>query len=500
MNTVRRSIAFSMIEKYLSQILLIATTAIMARVLTPAETGLYMTANAVILLADNFRNFGVGIYIIQEKQVDRTLMRSAFTVTLAITLAIAAAIYIGAGSIASFYASPELKTLLVVATLGFLAVPFGSPVMALLQRDMAFRAVACINSAAALAGFAVTVTLGLRGFGPISYIWGFIATSFVIAILAFAARPQVWMFVPSFHGASRLLSFGVVSSLITVANMIYDLLPRLAFGKILGFDAVGLYSRAINVCQLPDRAVTSALSPVILPAFASQARAGGSLKESYLRGLSLMLAVQWPALITLAMLANPIVHLLLGPQWGQVPPLVRMMALANLALAPAALTFPVLVAAGRIKDALWSSLVSLPPSVAIVVAAAFVSLEAVAASLFVVAPLQMLVAYLFIRRAIGLTWAELARASRDSALLTLGCALAPVVVVALSPAGFELNGLQTLAALIGAAVGWLAVLIGIDHPAKHEIALGLRFLSRRAPPSPPATRLRQAACETKQGC
>lgn len=165
MNTVRRSIAFSMIEKYLSQILLIATTAIMARVLTPAETGLYMTANAVILLADNFRNFGVGIYIIQEKQVDRTLMRSAFTVTLAITLAIAAAIYIGAGSIASFYASPELKTLLVVATLGFLAVPFGSPVMALLQRDMAFRAVACINSAAALAGFAVTVTLGLRGSG-----------------------------------------------------------------------------------------------------------------------------------------------------------------------------------------------------------------------------------------------------------------------------------------------------------------------------------------------
>jgi O-antigen/teichoic acid export membrane protein len=478
MSRVRQSILFSAADKYMSQILLIATTAVMARILTPAETGLYMTANAVIMLADNFRSFGVGVYIVQEKDISRVLVRSAITVTLILSLAMGTMIYIGAGSVASFYASPELKTLLVVSALGFLAIPFSSPIMALLQRDMAFKAVACINITAALVGSAVTITLGLQGFGPVSYVWGFVGASFMMGVLAVGARREFWIFRPSFAGTRRLLSFGVVSSLITVSNMAYELLPRLAFGKILGFDAVGLYSRAITVCQLPDRVLVSALQPVVLPAFAAHARAGGSLKESYLHGFGLMSAVQWPALIMLSLLANPVVHILLGPQWGAVPPLVRIMALANMALVPAMLTFPVLVSAGRIKDALWTSLISLPPSAAIAIGAAYFSLEAVAASLFIVAPLQMFVAYRFVRRAIGLTGAEFMQAARDSFFLALGTALAPVLVVATSPAGFELSLMQTLAALAGGAAGWLAVLAIVDHPLKQEIAVSWHFFWR----------------------
>jgi O-antigen/teichoic acid export membrane protein len=495
MNAVRRSIAFSMAEKYASQILLIATTAVMARILTPAETGLYMTANAVIMLADNFRTFGVGVYIVQEKHLSRTLVRSAFTLTLLLSLAMGAAIWLGAGSIASFYASPELKALLVVAALGFLAIPFSSPIMALLQRDMAFKAVACINICATLAGSVITVALGLEGVGPASYVWGFVGASFVMATLAFVARPEPWIFRPCFGGTRKLLSFGGVSSLITMANMAYDLLPRLAFGKILGFDAVGLYARAITVCQLPDRVVVSALQPVILPAFAAEARSGGSLKGSYLHGLSLMSAVQWPALIMLSLLADPVVHVLLGPQWGQLPPLVRVMALANMALAPAVLTFPVLVSAGRINDALWGSLISLPPSFLIAIGAAFISLDAVALSLFVIAPLQMCVAYFFVRRAIDVSWKELVSAARNSALLAIGTALAPIVVVLTSPTGFDLDWLQTAAALVGGGAGWMIALSVVEHPVKQEIAAAWHLLESALRPR--AAKPRHVAPEAK---
>lgn len=486
---VRRSIFFSAADKYLSQFLLIMTTMVMARILTPAETGLYMTANAVIMLADNFRNFGVGVYIVQERDISRALIRSAFTVNLVLSVTIGTAIYFGAGSVAAFYESPELKTLLLVSVIGFIAIPFSSPIMALLQRDMAFRSVACINITAALIGAAVTITLGLSGFGPVSYIWGFVAASFTIAALAVGTRREFWIFRPSLASARRLLSFGIVSSLITVSNMAYELLPRLAFGKILGFDAVGLYSRAVTVCQLPDRVILSGLQPVVLPAFAAHARSGGSLKESYLRGFAMMSAVQWPVLIMLSLLANPFVLILLGPQWGQVPPLVRVMALANMALVPAMLTFPVLVSAGRIKDALWASLVSLPPSAAITIGAAFFGLNAVAASLLIVAPLQMLVAYYFIRNAIGLTGVEFMEAARNSFIFALGTALAPVLVVATSPSGFNLGPAQTLVAIAGGAVGWLIVLVFVDHPLKQEINVLRQSLAQNFPFLRPATAL-----------
>jgi len=255
-----------------------------------------------------------------------------------------------------------------------------------------------------------------------------------------------------------------------------DMLPRLAFAKLLGFDAAGLFGRALTVCQLPDRAVLSAIQPVILPAMAAHARAGGSLRESYLRGLTLITSVQWPTLVVLGLLADPVVRVLLGAQWGEAAPLVRIVALAMTALAPALMTFPLLVASGRLRDALLSTAIAVPPSLAISIGAASFGLTAVAASMLVTAPFQMLVALHFVRRATGLTWRALFRATRASLALTAGAALVPVVVILLSRNGFALGWVETAVAVLGAVGGWVAALVAVDHPLRGEIIAAGRML------------------------
>ncbi|MBN9433561.1 MAG: lipopolysaccharide biosynthesis protein [Bosea sp.] len=479
MSGIRSSFIFSLAEKYASQMLLIGTTAVMARLLTPAETGLFLTANAVILLADNFRAFGVGTYLVQEKEIDRALVRSAFTLTLLFSFVCAALTFAFSDTVAGLYGAPALGPLLAASSLAFLLTPISGPVIALMQRELAFGRIAFVNVSSALAGSAMTIWLGLNHHGAMSFVWGSVAASALMAILAFAMRPELSIFVPSLSRARRLLSFGTWSSLITILNMSYDLLPRLAFGRILGFDAVGLYARALTISQLPDRMLVSALQPVVLPALAAHVRAGGDLREGYLRGLSLTTAVHWPALIMLALLADPVVHLLLGPQWIEAAPLVRIIALANLALAPAFLTFPVLVAAGRIRDALLASLISLPPSFIIAIGAAFISLDAVAASMLIVAPLQMAVAYAFIRPAVDLSWRRLWRALQPSIALTLGAALPPGLLVLVSGQGFALDWPMTVIALAGGTAGWLVTLLNIEHSVKEELVGSTRQLLGR---------------------
>lgn len=477
MTTIHRAIAFSAADKYITQILQIVTLAVMSRLLTPAEIGLYMIANSIFLLADNFRTFGVGIYVVQAQELRHETLQTAFTIALILSLATAAALNLLAAPLAAFYAEPALGHLIALSTLALLAVPFAAPIVALLQREMAFRQLALVNLSATLAGFLATVTLGFLGTGAESYVWGSVVQSLAIALLAFAMHRDLAIFRLSVVDARRMLSFGAVSSSVTVVNMVYDMLPRLAFGKILGFDAVGIYARAATICQLPDRAFGAALQPVILPAMAAHVRAGGELREAYLRGHALMSAVQWPALILLALLADPVVRLLLGPQWGDTVPLVRLIALASMALAPAFMTFPVLVASGRIVDTLVSSLVSLPPSVLIVVGASwFGGLTTVAVSLFVVAPLQMFVALAFIRRAIGLTWTELIAASCASACVAIGTAIAPVVIILFSPTGFALGWGATFLAVATAGLGWFATLHLLKHPVRDEILAAGRMI------------------------
>ncbi|SHE99711.1 Membrane protein involved in the export of O-antigen and teichoic acid [Kaistia soli DSM 19436] len=475
--SVRRSIAFSALDRYLTQVLTIGTTMVMARILTPAETGLFFVANAVIVLADNFREFGVSNYIVQERTISRAMVQCAFTVTCGLSLVIGAGFFLGADALSAFYGEPHLKPLIEAATLSFLVIPFATPVLSLLRRDLAFRALAIINVLAAVGNTIVTIVLGLGGYGAISYMWGYVAANAIMAFAAYSFRPELWMYRPSLSGIRRLLSFGVASSSVTLITMAYEMLPRLAFGKLLGFDAVGLYSRAIAVCQLPDRAIVAALQPVVLPAMAGQAREGRQLKPAYLHGFELMSAVQWPMLLMLAILADPAVKVLLGSQWGAVPPLVRLVAIGTMALAPAFLTYPVLVASGRIRDTVYISVISVPPSILLVIYAAKVyGLLGVAASLLVIAPLQMLISLLFIRRAIGLTFRELASAACSSGFLTLGTALVPCLILVWSPRGFDLDWLQTCGALLGAAVGWGAALLVGNHPLGQEIAVVVRHV------------------------
>ncbi|MEL5879554.1 oligosaccharide flippase family protein [Cereibacter sphaeroides] len=482
MSSIRRGILFSAADKYASQILSLVTLAIMSRILTPAETGLYLIANSLILLADNFRAFGVGIYIVQERELDRQAVRAGFTVTLVISYGIGLAIWLSAELLAAFYDNGEIAHLLRLAALAFAAIPFGAPILALLQRDLAFPTLAGLNVTAGFVGFLVTIGLGFAGTGPASYVWGYVATSVTVAVLAFALRPEPWIYRPTLAGSRRVLAFGMTCSAVTLLNMAYEMLPRLAFGKILGFAAVGLYGRAQTVCQLPDRVIASALHPVVLPAMAAEVRAERDLKPAYLRGLTLMSSVQWPALILLALLADPVVRLLLGAQWTEAAPLVRIVALGNMVLAPAFLTFPVLVATGRIRDTLTSSLISLPPAAAITIGSAQFGLTAVACSIFVTAPLMMFVSLVFVRRAIGLGWGEILRSLRPSLGVAAATAAVPACVVLLSPNSLDLQWGEAALAFAGGVAGGLIALLAGHHPAREELLtvarMASRFLSR----------------------
>ncbi len=290
-----------------------------------------------------------------------------------------------------------------------------------------------------------------------------------MTLLAIRARPNGWMYRPSLRSWRQMLTFGVVSSSVILLNMAFEMLPRFALGRILGFEAVGLFGRALTLCQLPDRAIVSALQPVVLPAFAARLREDRDLKEAYLHAVTMMTALQWPILLLVALLAEPLVALLLGAQWQAAAPLARVMAIGTMALAPGFLTFPVLVAVGRVRDTLTASLVSLPPSALLMIGVAPLGLDAVAASLLVTAPLQMAVAYHFVRRAVGLSWADLWRAAAPSALVTAGAMLVPLAVVAGQPAGGSVGIPGAVVAVAGAGLGWLAAALLATHPLLGEL-------------------------------
>jgi O-antigen/teichoic acid export membrane protein len=208
-----------------------------------------------------------------------------------------------------------------------------------------------------------------------------------------------------------------------------------------------------------------------MPTISAQTRSGADLKQLYLRAVELLTATHWPFLTFVALMAEPIVQLWFGSGWLEVVPLVRMLCLASLSLFAACLTFPVLVAVGRLHDTLTSTLISVPPSLVVLFAASFYGVSAVGASAFLILPFQAAVALWFVARRLGFTWAELFWATRKSGIVT-SCSCGGVLLsVALNDFSPAVSVLGFLATGITGLAGWLLGLAVTRHPLLGYIRL-----------------------------
>jgi O-antigen/teichoic acid export membrane protein len=479
MATLHRPLLFAALDKYVSMVITLATAAIAARLLTPDEIGVFVVGGAVVMLADALREFGTGSYIVQRRELERGAVRTAFTAMLLLALLIGAALILAAGPIAGFYRDPRLIPVLQLAAFGTLVSAFAGPCIALLRRDMAFGRLAVIDIGGLIANLAAMLLFVALGAGYLSLSLAALVAAVTVAFGAVFYRPQFWIFRPNLNQWREIFSFGGLASATAVLNNLYSALPQILLGRLAGFDSAGIYSRAATLCQLPDRAIVGAFQPVIFSAFAAEIRAGGTLKASYLYALTLLSSVQWPVLVVLVLLAEPVVQLILGPQWGATAPVLRILALGYMAMMPASLTYPTLVAVGRVKDTLTSSLIGLPIGIAAMAAAAPFGLTALAVSVGLSWPLQVAVSLVLIRRQLHFAWLDLGRAVWRSLPVTLGAAVVPGVVVARAGLRADLPLPLLALALGGAGLGWLLGLSVARHPLLEELRHALALIRRR---------------------
>ena len=266
-----------------------------------------------------------------------------------------------------------------------------------------------------------------------------------------------------------MLAFGRYNGATVLLYKMHESLPYLLLGRMLSLDAAALYSRSLMICQLPDKVFLAGAVSVVLPAFSAEVRQGRSLKQPYLNALGLITAFQWPALATLALLAYPMVDVVLGHQWGAAVPLVQIISLSLFFSFSFELNYPVLVSMGAIRDIFLRALIVCPVSAGLIAGASFISLEAVAWSLMFIMPFQAFVGLHFIRRHMAVAWGEIAGSLWRSAIVALITAAGPALVIMLSGSGFQLPIRIAIVAIVLAGIFWLAALWLTRHPLREEI-------------------------------
>ena len=464
MTSVRRGLALALAERYALIVIALASNMLLARLLTPKEIGIYSVSLAIIGVAQVLRDFGIGSYLIQAKDLEESHIRTAYGLSLIMGVSLFVVVFLVAPWASRFYAEPRLLYTLRINSLNFLVLPFCTISLSLLRREMRFDRVAIVTLVATAAGAGVTLALAYLGFGANSLAVGGVATNILTGLGAWLARAERRLVWPSLTQWRPLLNFGGQSALAGVVTSVAMDINDLALGRILGFAPVAIMSRAQGLMNLFHRDVMGAIRSVAFPAFAMTHREGQGLESSYVRAVGAVTVFAWPFYGFVSLYALEATRLLFGNQWDEVARLAPIFCLAGAVGATCNLVLSAITAAGRIDLVTKAELLFQPVRATMIVVAALVcrSLTACAVAYLLAFIFHVPLLYWFKGRCIKNDWRPL--------FAQLVSSLKVVIATLALPAALSIYGGLTRTEPVGstvfAAAGIMAVVAWLFAAAR----------------------------------
>jgi lipopolysaccharide exporter len=295
------------------QLLTAGVTIVLARLLTPADYGLFAIALSVQLVGQNLAELGLPAALVRMPEPPSAELQAAtIGFLLAITSAIAATVLLVA-----FVVVPALGSesrILEVAAITLLALPFYATravPMAMMDRQMSFGRVAAVEGAdtigfnlfaliAALAGMGV---FSLAGAVPVGAVLGMIVAW---SIQRTARRPRF-----ALSPIKPLIGFGSRVSALGILYLGRDLGFVAVVGAVGGASMAGFYAMAKRLFSFPT-ALSAAVSRVGLPTLS---QAGGQRPEGTAQMIGQIAFVCGLPLALVAGSIGPLIAVLLGDDW-----------------------------------------------------------------------------------------------------------------------------------------------------------------------------------------
>ena len=468
MTSVRRALALSFAERYVLIAIALLGNILIARLLTPEQIGIYSVSLAVIGIAQVLRDFGIGNFLIQEKNLSEAHIRTAFGFSLLMGGGLFVIVYLVAPLAGSFYGEDQMVLTMRISALNFLMLPFCTISLALLRRDMAFNQLLMVNLIAASIGSATTIGLAYSGFGPNSMAIGAVVGNVVTGVGAWIARSDHKLLWPGFSEWRAILSFGGQSSVANIVTTIAMDINDLALGKILGFVPVAMISRAQGLMNLFSRELMSAVRNVAFPAFAKAYRDGESLESRYVFSVTVVTVFAWPFYGFTALFALEILRLMFGPQWDEAAILVPIFCLAGAVIATTNLISSAILAVGRIDLFTKSELIFQPIRVALIVTTAIIFKSLIAFAF------AFLIAFIIYTPFIYIVKQKCIPNDYHNLCLNLWSNLKVTLVTLALPAALSIHAglgrstpisvVKLIAAAAFSAVSWIIALMLFKHP------------------------------------
>ena len=325
-----KGVVWNIFEKLVVKGIAFIIGVILARILGPSDYGLIGMLSIFIALSNVFIESGFAKALIQNKNRKDIDFSTAFVTNVSISIVIYLLLFFTAPHIAKFYNEPSLTLITRVLSLNFILGAFNIVHRAKLIAEVDFKSLAIINFGGTIIGGCLGVVLAYMDYGVWALIFQTLTSTFSMMLLF----PIFSKWTPSLRFAKqsfqRLFNFGSKLLVTGLISTIVNNLTTILIGRYYKSEALGYYTRATQYSELAAYTINDVFNTTTFPILSSLQDDRERLIHIYRRILFYTALITFPLMTLFALLAEPLVVIMLTEKWLPCVTLLQILCFARM--------------------------------------------------------------------------------------------------------------------------------------------------------------------------
>lgn len=327
---------------------------ILARLLTPADFGVYAVALAAAALLMHVNDIGMIAAGVQWRGKLEEMAPTGSAIAVVVSVLVYGVFWILAPSFAMLAGTPASAPVVRLLTLIIIVDGITSMRSAALMRRFEQDKLTKATIVGMFANAVVALPLAFAGAGAYSFAGGQVTASIVTGVLVFKMGDLPVRVGFDKAIAKKVLAFGIpLAASLGIESILLNA-DYVIVGNVLGATALGYYLLAFNISNWVPGLVGTAVRYVSIPSFSRLAEQGPqALALGVLRAVPVLVSTALPFAVLMATLATPMVLFLYGDQWGPSADVLRYLAVLMVVRMLTSLAFDILTSLGATKATVW---------------------------------------------------------------------------------------------------------------------------------------------------
>lgn len=315
-------------SKYATILVQLVITAVLARLLTPADFGQVAIVTVFTSFFSLFSDMGVSNAIIQYRQLDTRDFEKLFTFSVILALGLTGPFCALAWPLSAFYADMGLVPLFLASSPTLLFNTLNMVPNGIMLREKRFRSIGVRLIVTTAVSGAVTVVLALVGWGAYALVLQTVLQALLVLVWNLVSSPLRRLDIHFMAPLKLIFAYTSFQMGFNTVNYFARNLDNLLVGRVFGDTPLGYYDKAYKLTTYPLGVFSGVIAGIVQPYMAEHQKEPEVIWDFWRRITKLISLVG--AFIAAAMVAcsREVVLLFYGSQWIASVPLFAALAVS----------------------------------------------------------------------------------------------------------------------------------------------------------------------------